>query len=286
MLVSTRSAAYLPYLINPEARMRRFASFFVVVGFLLSPVLARSQTPAPTPDLAAHRAIYQLTLASARGDIVAAGGSMAYEMIDACDGWTVRQRLRITITDRENRNIEMGTDYATLESKDGLTMRFNMRQTAETAVTSETEGTASLLSTGAAGEAKYKVPGEATKPLPPGTMFPTMHTVAILEAARAGKKFLAIPLFDGTVATGSQDTSVAIFSWDPPKEHRFPVLAVLPSTRVRIAFFDKASATATPDYELGMRYWENGIADDMTMDFGDFVLRATMIELSVLPKNC
>ena len=40
-----------------------------------------------------------------------------------------------------------------------------------------------------------------------------------LDAARAGKKFLSIPLFDGTSATGAQDTSVAIFSWDAPAQN-------------------------------------------------------------------
>ena len=98
---------------------------------------------------------------------------------------------------------------------------------------------------------------------------------------------VSIPLLDGTTAGGAQDTSIAIFSWDKPAEHRFSALSKLNSTRVRIAFFEnKPGGSPTPDYELGMRYWENGIADDMTMDFGEFVMKATLVELNILPKGC
>jgi hypothetical protein len=143
--------------------MRRATFLLGLLAVALAPLAATAQAT----DLAAHRAVYQLTLASSRGDIIGASGTMAYEMVDACDGWAVRQRLRMNVTDRENREIEMGTDYATFESKDGLSMRFNMRQTTETAVTSETEGTAKLERLGGPGEVQYKVPEDATKSLPP-----------------------------------------------------------------------------------------------------------------------
>ncbi len=54
----------------------------------------------------------------------------------------------------------------------------------------------------------------------------------------------------------------------PPK---WPALSALPSTRVHLAFFDHGPLCAvTPSYEVGMRYWVNGVADEMRMDFGDF----------------
>lgn len=242
--------------------------------------------PASAVEMAAHRAVYRLALASARGEVIGASGMMAYEMVDACDGWAVRQRLRLNVTNRDSQEIEMGSDYATFESKDGLSMRFTMRQTTEQAVSLETDGNASLARAGGDGEAHYSKPREALKKLPPGTLFPTAHTEAIIAAARTGKKIITVPLLDGTVASGAQDTSVSIFSWDVPAANRFPELAALASTRVRIAFFDRESGAATPEYEVGMRYWENGIADEMLMDFGDFAVRATLEELVVLPKSC
>ena len=138
---------------------------------------------------AAHRALYNLTLATSRGgDVVAARGTMGYEVIDACDGWAVRQRLSMTLTNTEGQDIQMVSDYATWESKDGLKFRFHMKQTTDTAVTSQTDGDAQLERAGGPGEAHYTVPTDTTKKLPPGTLFPMAHTSAILAAAEAGKK--------------------------------------------------------------------------------------------------
>ena len=57
---------------------------------------------------------------------------MGYEVTDACDGWAVRQRLTMTITNADGQDIQMASDYATWESKDGLKFRYHMRQTTDT----------------------------------------------------------------------------------------------------------------------------------------------------------
>jgi len=211
---------------------------------------------------------------------------MGYEVVDACDGWAVRQRLQITVTNSDGQNIQMISDYTTWESKDGLKFRFHMRQTTDTAVTSQTGGTASLRRLNGPGEARYTIPKDTRVDLPAGTQFPMMHTAAIVAAAREGKKFVAIPLFDGTDDAGIEDSSVAIIDWKPPFKTEYAVLSSLPSTRVRLAFFDRKPNAITPTYEVGMRYWENGVADDMVMDFGDFVMKAKMQEFDLQPRRC
>jgi len=148
------------------------------VALLMGATLLMGSGPAaaadPAAPLAAHRALYQLTLDQARGtDVAGATGTMAYEVVDACDGWATRQRLQMTVTNRDGQDIEMLSDYTTWESKDGLNMRFRMRQTTETAVTSEVAGSATLEHTGGPGEAQYTAPETATRKLPAGTLFPT-----------------------------------------------------------------------------------------------------------------
>jgi hypothetical protein len=241
---------------------------------------------APTP-LLAHKALYTLTLDHATGnDVIAARGTMGYEVTDACDGWAVRQRLRMTITNSDGQDIEMTSDYATWESKDGLKFRYHMRQTTDTAVTSQTDGEAFLQKTGSPGEAHYTSPHDSTSKLPAGTVFPMAHTAAIIAAARDKKHFLALPLFDGTDENGVEDSFIVVLDWKPPMPVNWPVLSSLPSTRVNIAFFDHTVTAVTPSYEVAMRYWENGVADDMKMNFGDFVMQAKMQEFAPQPHRC
>jgi hypothetical protein len=266
------------------------AALFLTAGVLAQPVRAAS-APAPVPvtgtPLLAHRALYTLTLASAKGgDVVAARGTMGYEVTDACDGWAVRQRLRMTITNSDGQDIEMSSDYATWEAKSGLKFRFHVRQMTDEAVTSQTDGEASLQKTGGSGEARYTAPHAQTSALPAGTLFPMTHTSAIIAAARDKKRFLSLPLFDGTDENGVEDSFIVILKWDGPSATKWPVLSALPSTKVRLSFFDHGPAAMTPSYEVGMRYWENGVADNMMMDFGDFVMKASMSEFAPQPHKC
>jgi len=161
-----------------------------------------------------------------------------------------------------------------------------MVQKSNAAVTNQTDGSARLSRTGGTGEVEYRLPKPTKVVLPAGTLFPMMHTVAIINSARDGKKFVALPLFDGTDDDGFEYSSVAILDWKAPFPTDHPALNALPSTRVRIAFFDRTREASTPTYEVAMRYWENGIADDMLMDFGDFVMRAKLTELTPIPRRC
>ena len=149
----------------------RLAALFLLTGACAA---AAAPPPAPPPGrpglsgpamagpgkLAAHRAFYQLTLDSARGErqIASATGTMGYEVADVCDGWATRQRLRINIAAAEGQDTEMDSDYATWESKDGLNFRFHMVQKTDSAITSQTDGGAKLSRTGGPGEARFRVP--------------------------------------------------------------------------------------------------------------------------------
>lgn len=211
---------------------------------------------------------------------------MGYDVVDACDGWAVRQRLAMVITSSDGQDVELVSDYTTFESKDGLRLRFRMKQTTDDAVTSQTEGTATLRRLGGPGEVRYTVPQVRRMELPAGTQFPMTHTLSVLNAAKEGRKFLSIPLFDGTGDSGAEDSSAVVLDWKQGVPTTHPALAKLFSTRVRLAFFERKKNEYTPSYEVGMRYWENGVAEDMQMDFGDFVMRARMAEFALQPRKC
>jgi len=260
----------------------------LVSALAATPVFAADRVP-----MAAHRALYRLTLETVRGgDVSTARGTMAYEVTDACDGWATRQRLAMTLTSRDGQDIELVSDYATWESKDGLSMRFRMRQTTDTAVTEQAEGSAKLDSAGGPGVIHYTAPEEKDMRMPPGTVFPMAHTEAIIAAAEAGKRFITLPIFDGTGDRGAQDSSIAIANWGPNPNPPYPALANMPAGRVRIAFFDrdpkpsKDKPTGSPDYEVGMKYFANGVADDLHMDFSDFVMQGKLAEFTETPPHC
>jgi len=260
----------------------RLAACLLAPAFLLG----LAATSAQAADLVAHRAHYKLAMDSARGDVAGATGEMSYEVTDACDGWATRQRLDMMVTDSDGQDVHTLSDYATWESKDGLRMQFHMRQSTDTAVTEQVDGTATLSKTGGPGEVHYTSPEPKTVKLPAGTLFPTPHTAAVIDAAVAGRKFFAVPLFDGTGPDGAQDTFVTIANWHGPASSAYAPLAKLPSGRIHISFFDRTKGATTPDYAVGMRYWANGVSDELAMDFGDFVMKGAMDQFTLVPPHC
>jgi hypothetical protein len=179
----------------------------------------------------------------------------------------------------------MISDYATLESKDGTHLDFHTRQVTDTAVTEQLDGTATLDRSGGRGRADFTSPQKSEVLLPLGTLLPMAHTAALLDAAEAGKKFLSVPLFDGTGADGAQDTFVTIESWKKPSPQKWPALSSLPYGRIHIAFFDRSQATETPSYEIGMQYFANGVAENLAMDFGNFLMDGKLDQFELRPAS-
>jgi len=259
------------------------------------PAPAANQAPAAplagAEAMASHRAAYRLNLASVRpdGQIGQAEGTMAFEVRDACDGWTTRQRLALTVVDRAGQEIQTASDYSTWESKDGRRLRFTMTQSSQGAISQRVSGEAELNGENG-GTVRYEEPAAAQMTLPPGTILPMAHTIRTLALARAGQqRMLVTPLFDGTTAEGAQDSTTLLSAWTAAQANpRFPLLADQASARMNIAFFNReASAGAgTPEYQVGLRYFANGIADDMKMDFGDFTLNGVLESLDPLPHDC
>lgn len=273
------------------ARRTLLTGLALLAGTTLALGTVRAANQPGAEAMVAHRAAYKLTLDRSRdqSDIAQARGVMLYEVLDACDGWATRQRFSLVLTDRDGQDVDTGSDYSTFETKDGRRLRFSLTQTTQGAVTSRVAGEAEITPEG--GVVRYTDPEAKEEPLPRGTMLPMMHTIRSLAAARRGERMLVTPLLDGTSAEGAQDSTTVISPWQGPQANaRFPDLAALGSARMRVAFFDRndtsGGGASAPDYEVGLRYWENGVADELKMDFGDFVVDGRMEELSLHPGGC
>src|SRR5215218_3174100 len=278
-----------------ENPMRRLPTAAVLAAGLLGLVPSAQVRAAVEPGaeaMAAHRAAYRLTLDRSRDNAIArAEGAMVYEVVDACDGWATRQRFTLLLTDRDGQEVESASDYSTYETKDGRTIRFSLTQTSQGAVSQRVAGEAEVAPDGS-GRARYTEPEQKEEVLPPGTLLPMLHTIRSLAAARSGTRLLVTPLFDGTSPDGAQDTTTVISGWQSAQTNpRFPALSTLGSARMRVAFFDrgndaKSGGASAPDYEVGLRYFENGVADELKMEFGEFSVNGRMEELAILPGGC
>jgi hypothetical protein len=237
-------------------------------------------------DVEPHRAVYKMTLerAQSASGVVGAGGTMLYQWADSCDGWTIEQRYMLRMQYTEQEDAELSISFVTWESKDGKRYRFNVRKLKDGETTEELRGDAKLGEGTASGEAKFARPETTTIELPPGTLFPTAHTLALIEAAAAGATFLSKQVFDGGTVEGPFEVTGGIGTEHPAEPQAENPLLRRRWWPIRLAFFPSDSQSPQPDYELGMDLQDNGIARELTLDYGNFVVRAKLESIEPMPK--
>ncbi|HEX6978148.1 MAG TPA: cell envelope integrity EipB family protein [Alphaproteobacteria bacterium] len=258
------------------------------VAWLMLLVAAAWDAPA-TAQIASHRAAYTLSLGSAKGSSVGAlEGAMYIDWHEACDGWTINQRMRFQIYDESGQAIDNDISFSSWEAKNGLSYRFTLRSIRNGEIDEELRGYAELDGPGKAGRAVFTMPEDATMELPAGTLFPTEHTIQLLQKAKAGEKVFARPVFDGATLDGALLINALILQQLPPVAAKDPkvdaTLLNRPSWRVRMAFFKLEDSSAEPEYETGLQLLDNGVGTDFLFDYTDFSIRAKLQQLAPLPK--
>ena len=239
-------------------------------------------------DIQPHRAIYKMSLSSARNSSKVSGvtGRMMFEWADACDGWTTEQRFQLRFVYSEGEAMNMNTNYTTWEAKNGLRYRFNVLKKVNGETDEDIRGEATLDKAGGTGKARFTKPEEQEMALPPGSMFPTAHTLGILQHAKAGDRFFNAMVFDGADAEGSTEVNAFIGPAGSADGTQGGELTKgKKGWPVRMAFFPLHSDSAQPEYEMSLRLLQNGIAESMQIDYGDFTIKAILETLQALPKS-
>jgi hypothetical protein len=272
---------------------RRFRHVFarLLVPATLA-VLLQGPAAEAAPGFMPHRAVYELALTRSRaGAVTDARGVLEFEWSDVCDGWAVRQRTRLAMSDAQGGAFADASTLNTWESKDGLSYRFFYHRRSSDGERQDRRGTARLTGPGEAGEVVYSDPQEQRESLPENTVFPSELTFRLLELADG----VALPewhtVFDAGGETGLYGTSVTLtkaLSAEVQPRHGSPLLQGLPSWRVRLAFYPMEDReSATPEYEQDLRIFANGVVDELILHYGDFSLDATLKELEALdPPDC
>tara|TARA_R110002110_G_scaffold80591_6_gene209872 strand:+ start:5515 stop:6423 length:909 start_codon:yes stop_codon:yes gene_type:complete len=252
---------------------------------LLAPVNATSAA-----NLAPHTAHYVMKLLSARGGsgIEAVSGDMAIRWEGDCSGWTMSNRAVFDVTYTGGDAVRVTMDASTWEAAAGDRYTFLVRTLFDTKETQRVEGKARL--DGGQGIAEFTLPSKKTIKLPAGTMFPTMHTKRVLDAAGDTPEIIRATVFDGFTDGGAQFVNAIVgkkLATGQTAASAFPTLQNQPAWGISLAFFDADKADAEPNSEIRLEIYRNGIAGMIEMDFGDFRLLAELKELeSGKPPVC
>ena len=232
-----------------------FRRIFLAATALLLVLTAASMTATlamaaqARAEFAPHRAYYTMSLGKAANgsNIIDVEGRMAFEWRADCDGWVVAQRYAMRYHRAEARASETDTRYTSWESRDGKRYRFYVTNKRAKGAPKKIEGFATHpgAGTGGTGAARFTEPEEIDYVLPADALFPSAHTFALIDAALAGKKFFAAPMFDGSEVEGAASVSAVIGLAKKSTDAADPLLSG-PYWPIRMAFFRRAATPASP----------------------------------------
>lgn len=291
---------------NPLRRggvSRAAALCLASLGFCMTSALA-ANAPGPLPrtasansfansvPLAAHRAIYDLTLLKAVGtkSPTDARGRIAFDFTgSACDGYVQNFRQLTELQPAEGPTRTSDLRSMTFEDGEGRSFTFKMQTKLDNQQTDEVDGHAQRPAQGPILVDLVK-PRQAKLDFSHEVLFPTEHIRYILAAAKAGKRILEVKVYDGS------DSGEKIFSTttiigqpiDTPaieKAAHIPALENMRRWPVTISYFDEGQKDEAPNYTLSFDLYENGISRALRLDYGDFVLAGEMTSLELLPQS-
>jgi len=236
-----------------------------------------------------HRAVYNLELkdASERSGISSMSGRMVYEFTgSACTGYKVNFRF-VTQVDSGGEKRMTDQQSTTFEDLNSGRFEFDSKSYTDDRLDKEVSGFAENKADST--EVELTTPSEKRLDLAKGR-FPTEHMLEVIERARKGEHFFEARIFDG-----SDDADKALYTStivgspvsvgaDDSDAANAGILKAEKTWPVTIAYFDdEKTKDALPTYRMSFKLYENGVSRDLTMDYGDFVLKGSLVKLDFLP---
>ena len=251
-------------------------------------------------DIAAHRAVYDITLerASTSSGIVELTGRMVYELKGShCAGFAQQIRFVTHTIDRSGKPSIMDMRSSFNENADGKTFQFRTEQLRDKKLMDSASGDAKRGSEGRELSIRLKKPKSRKLSIKRALVFPVQHSIELLEAAKAGKTVYASDLYDGsekgmkyyaTTAVLGKQNDVALNA-SLPEAKNADALNGLKSWPVALSYFDptKGQGDELPSYELSFLFFENGVLRNLIIDYGHFAIRGRLSSLEMLEaKPC
>lgn len=275
---------------------RAFLRIFGVLGTVVaSGALAQAQPPAGVPFMA-HEAVYDLSLAKARGNasVNSANGRIVYKFGgNACEGYSTDFRQVSRIDSGEDKTTTSDLRSTNWEDAKGQSYRFKVASQTNDADPSYVDGTAERGPDGTI-TVKLKQPKVKTFTLDKEIVFPTEQTRRIIEAAKEGKRILELGVYDGsdngekvynTFVVIGQPIAGGHAPMSPDVASKSDQLKTQTRWPVTVSYYDRGTqpdkGEQTPLYTMSFELYEDGVSRALVLDYNDFVINGTMDKFEV-----
>jgi hypothetical protein len=262
------------------------SAFLMCVG-AAAPVKAAGVVLTP------HRAVYELKLLRSRGkrEVDSVRGRILYDFSGSpCAGYALNFRQVSELDSGEGKTALSDLRATTWEEGSAKRFRFSSENRLNERTVDTVDGEAQR-DTSRVG-VKLAKPTDKSFDLESAMVFPTEHMRRIIEAARDGKTFLELPVYDGSENGERVYYTMTLIGHEIAPDAKVPTdaaagqaaLAGLRRWPVTISYFDrtdKKRGEQTPVYAISFELYENGISRALALDYDDFVVSGEMSQLEI-----
>jgi hypothetical protein len=262
----------------------------------LASVPSSHAQPASAP-LAAHRIVYDLTLARGGGGstkgIDNARGRIVFDFLgDGCEGYALNYR-QVTVLESSEvgaRTSDLRT--ATFESGDETSFRFKSESDQQGGASRKLDGTAERTASGGL-TVQLRQPKRETIAVADEVLFPSAHMKRLIVAARRGETTVAVKVYDGSDDGRKVYDTLAVIGRpvDPATnqtvEAPLRADAMMRMTRwpVTLSYYAPGEGERTPIYVISFELYENGVSRALRLDYGGFALRGEVSRFDLMPAS-
>jgi hypothetical protein len=269
---------------------------YAVMGFLSRSgcalavgLIALTASSAAFAALTSHRAAYRLKLDSSHrmSGLAGVSGGLVIEWQRSCDGWLSHQRLGFVAAVEGGGDFSHDVRFSSWEASDGSQMRYTVRSYDGDRLREEYMGNAMIESPDGSGVASFTKPDDREVDLPPGTVFPADHFNRLLTEAGKGNSFISHEVFDGWGYDAlTQVTSVIgeLRPYEPSNADELSSKAEAEAWPVSMAYYSLATQSDIPEFEAKFMLTDEGVLQELLLDYGDFRLKATLAEFERLDE--
>lgn len=238
-----------------------------------------------------HMAIYDVSLARSEDKLglVKVAGRLVLEVTGSeCNDWTVNFRMVSQFFSDDDTVRLLDTQSSTWEAGSGKELHVTQRHFVDNSLDTEAR-VGAMVETSGRVHGKVDKPKEQSFELAKGTIFPIAHLRRLVAAAAGGETRDKSIVFDGSEGSKAYTAITFIGHQHVAGQHSTGLkvgdaskLRAVPSWPVAISFFDPDSGAhveGVPSYEMQFEMFENGVAGDMVIDYGDYALKANLAKL-------
>jgi len=245
-------------------------------------------------NLSPHRAIYDLKLKEAhkRSGIKDLTGRMAIEITGSnCEGWSVNFRMVNDFTLSRGRQRLVDSRSTSWEAGDGEKMSFYEHEF----IDNRPQPTTRLKASSKNHKVLQTLPKKLEFTIPEQAIFPVTHQKRLIEKARNGDLRDKSIVYDGADHDNIYQaiTFIGKKHVDENKSRNLKgngEKALLKGTvywPVTVSYYSLKDKNQqdTPSQQIGFSMYDNGIAGDLTIDYGDFSMSGKLIHIDKLNQS-